>query len=240
MEIVLTLLALAGVSIIILNLNRFAKTLPFSVSKLAYINTQLKFQTLLLSIALLVLVALYFLSPATLSSFFSLGNIAAPAKAVSWLGISEGESWLNLGASLSFFITLATATFVFLQFRNAAGSFKLLVPLLFWVVLFSLSNSFSEEVIYRLGVIVPLAEPVDSRTLLLISAVAFGLPHLRGMPNGIVGAVMAGFLGWLLAKSVTETNGIFWAWFIHSLQDVVIFSAFVMAADKKQEFTPRG
>lgn len=41
---------------------------------------------------------------------------------------------------------------------------------------------------------------------------------------------MAGLLGWLLAKSVVETNGIFWAWFIHFVQDIVIFSAFVMAA----------
>jgi hypothetical protein len=43
---------------------------------------------------------------------------------------------------------------------------------------------------------------------------------------------MAGLLGWLLAKSVLETNGIFWAWCIHFLQDIVIFSAFVMAAAK--------
>jgi len=40
-------------------------------------------------------------------------------------------------------------------------------------------------------------------------------------------------LGWLLAKSVIETNGIFWAWFIHFLQDIVIFSAFVLAAVNK-------
>ncbi|AHF00172.1 hypothetical protein THITH_11215 [Thioalkalivibrio paradoxus ARh 1] len=68
---------------------------------------------------------------------------------------------------------------------------------------------------------------------MLISAIAFGAPHLRGMPNGLIGAIMAGFLGWLLAKSVIETHGIFWAWFIHFVQDVVIFSAFVMAAANK-------
>jgi hypothetical protein len=98
------------------------------------------------------------------------------------------------------------------------------------VLLFSFTNSFSEEVVYRLGVIVPLVGSVDTAYILLISAVAFGAPHLRGMPNGIVGALMAGLLGWLLAKSVVEINGIFWAWFIHFLQDIVIFSAFVMAA----------
>jgi hypothetical protein len=31
-------------------------------------------------------------------------------------------------------------------------------------------------------------------------------------------------MGWLLAKSMQETHGLFWAWFIHFLQDVWIFS----------------
>ena len=36
--------------------------------------------------------------------------------------------------------------------------------------------------------------------------------------------VMAGLLGWLLGKAMLETRGFFWAWFIHFLQDVLIFS----------------
>jgi len=39
---------------------------------------------------------------------------------------------------------------------------------------------------------------------------------------------MAGFLGWLLARSVVDTRGVFWAWFLHFLQDVVIFTAVVL------------
>ena len=57
---------------------------------------------------------------------------------------------------------------------------------------------------------------------------------------GIVGALMAGLLGWLLAKSVLETSGIFWAWLIHFLQDVVIYSAFIMAAANKELHRTRG
>lgn len=171
-----------------------------------------------------------FANGANFATFLAPGNIAAPAKGVSWLGIPEGESWRSLGVSLSIFITLGTFTFVYFQFRKSVGDLKQRLPYLPWVLLFSLTNSFSEEVVYRLGVIVPLAGSVDADYILLISAVAFGVPHLRGMPNGIVGVLMAGFLGWLLAKSVMETNGIFWAWFIHFLQDIVIFSAFVMAA----------
>jgi membrane protease YdiL (CAAX protease family) len=240
MEVMLALGIVIGATAAILNLDRLAAKSPFSVSGLEYINTQLNIQALLLGIALLVLLSIYFVSQSNFSVFFAPGDFAAPAKGVPWLGISEGESWLGLGASLSFFITLATTTFVYLQFRNSGGALKHLIHYLPWILLFSLTNSFSEEVVYRLGVIVPLWGAVDTTYILLISAVAFGAPHLRGMPNGIVGALMAGLLGWLLAKSVVETNGIFWAWFIHFLQDIVIFSAFVMAAANKSLNRARG
>lgn len=43
----------------------------------------------------------------------------------------------------------------------------------------------------------------------------------------------------MLAKPVVETGGIFWAWFIHFLQDIVIFSAFVKAAiDRARQLNP--
>jgi len=239
MEVIFALMIVGGATAVILNLGRFAESAPFSVSDLGYINTQLKFQVLLLGVAVLVLLALYFVNATNLSTFFAPGNIAAPAQAVAWLGLAAGESWLSLGISLSFFITLATSIFIYLQFRKSGGDLKQLLPFLPWVLLFSLTNSFSEEVVYRLGIIVPLAGSVDTGYILLISAIAFGAPHLRGMPNGIVGALMAGLLGWLLAKSVMETHGIFWAWLIHFLQDVVIFSAFVMsAANKRLHATP--
>jgi uncharacterized protein len=230
MEIVIALVVVIGATAVILNLGRFAERSPFAVSELSYINTQSKYQALLFGVAMLVLIAIYFMKGASLSVFLAPGEIAAPAKGVSWLGIPEGESWRNLGSTLLIFITLATSFLVYLQFRKCGGTFKQLLPYLPWVLLFSLTNSFSEEVVYRLGVVVPLVGAVDTDYILLISAVAFGAPHLRGMPNGIVGALMAGLLGWLLAKSVIETNGLFWAWTIHFLQDVVIFSALVMSA----------
>lgn len=240
MEFMFTLIIVISATAVILNLNRLAEKSPFSFSGLDYINTQSKYQALLLGVALAVLLAIYFVNDANFSVFLATGNIAAPAKGVSWLGISEGESWLNLGTSLSFFITLATSTFVYLQFRKSGGSLRQVVPFIPWILLFSIANSFSEEVVYRLGIIVPLVGSVNTAYILLISAAAFGAPHLRGMPNGIVGVLMAGLLGWLLAKSVVETNGVFWAWFIHFLQDIVIFSALVMAAANKSLNRTRG
>jgi hypothetical protein len=240
MAVTIALVIVIVATAVILNLSRFAEKSPFSVSGLEYINTQSKYQALLLGVATLVLFAVFFVNEANFSAFFTPGNIAAPAKGVSWLAISEGESWLSLGASLSIFITLATSTFVYFQFHKSVGGLRQVIPFLPWVLLFSVTNSFSEEVVYRLGIIVPLVGSVETANILLISATVFGAPHLRGMPNGILGALMAGLLGWLLAKSVVETNGIFWAWFIHFLQDIVIFSAFVMAAANKSINRSRG
>jgi uncharacterized protein len=199
-----------------------------------YIKSQSKYQQRLLLAAVFVLCLLQLYAPETLSRFFSIGYLAAPATKVEWLGIAEGETWLSLGLTLSISITAATFSFVYFQFRGKVGRLRHTFSYAGWILLFSASNSFSEEIIFRLGVIVPLYGDVKTSYILLISAVAFGVPHLRGMPNGIIGACMASLLGWILAKSMIETNGFFWACFIHFLQDIVIYSAFVMAATARR------
>lgn len=63
----------------------------------------------------------------------------------------------------------------------------------------------------------------------MIVAVFFGMAHyLYGTPAGVVGFLMTAFLGWLLAKSMLETRGLFWPWFIHFVPDVVIFVFYAM------------
>lgn len=228
MKLIFTVLLVIGATAIVLNLNRWAQKKPFSLSQLPFINVQAKYQSLLLAVTFTVLVVLYLFNSSNFTRFLALGNPNAPATAITLFGIAEGESWLTVGGSLTLFITLATATFVFLQFRKLKSKLSQLIPLMPYILLFSLSNSFAEEVIYRLGVIVPLAGAIEPQYILILSAIAFGAPHLRGMPNGIVGALMAGVLGWLLAKSMLETSGMFWAWGIHFVQDVVIFSGLVL------------
>ncbi len=68
--------------------------------------------------------------------------------------------------------------------------------------------------------------------VILISGVVFGAPHYFGMPSGVVGALMAGFLGWLLAMSLVETQGLFLAWTIHFVQDVVIITSMILMSRK--------
>ena len=123
------------------------------------------------------------------------------------------------------FITLGIG--IVLDFELRAVRVKLIMPLtvLAWVVLFSALNAFSEEAIFRLGVVAPLYGQLSGPVIALVSAGLFGVPHYFGMPRGIVGVLMAGFLGWLLALSLLETHGLLIAWAIHFVQDVVIIAS---------------
>lgn len=53
MEITLALFIVLGATVVILNLGRFSERSPLSVSGLTYINIQLKYQLLLLGVAIL-------------------------------------------------------------------------------------------------------------------------------------------------------------------------------------------
>ena len=78
-------------------------------------------------------------------------------------------------------------------------------------------------------VIVGLQVRLPPQAVYLASGALFGAVHSWGVPGGLAGVVAAGFLGWLLTKSIGETGGLGWAWFRHFLQDVVILSALFAA-----------
>ena len=203
----------------------FSKKLNFTISSNSYINTQFNYQLLALVIAAVSLLITYYLNKETFTRYFSLGHLSAPANELKAFGIKQGDTWLKTGISLSIVITVATSVFMYFQLKGIAINWSQLSGALFWIILFSLSNSFVEEMIYRIGIVSPLSGFIAPNTLFLISAIAFGLPHFAGMPSGLIGASMAGLLGYVLAKSMVETGGFFWAWFIHFIQDVVIIGS---------------
>jgi membrane protease YdiL (CAAX protease family) len=121
---------------------------------------------------------------------------------------------------------------MFFQLKNTTVEWGQLQSELFWILLFSITNSFAEEMIYRMGIVSPLKNILAPSTIFTISAILFGLPHLAGMPSGLLGATMAGVLGLVLAKSLYETNGFFWAWAIHCMQDIIIFGGLFLLSTK--------
>ena len=74
-----------------------------------------------------------------------------------------------------------------------------------------------------------LEPAVGSSQALWLSAVSFGIAHYFGTPGGLTAAALSVFMGWILGKAKTETRGLFWAWWIHFLSDVVIFVFIALA-----------
>jgi uncharacterized protein len=227
--LLLVVLAIGG----IFSLRPITAKIKVSLHPNSVVDNQIKFQFLQLILAILFLVVIYFLNPENFKMFFRTGNIHANISKIKWLGVTGNETWLEIATSLGFFITLGTTIFMFFQLKKAGTDYRYFLFSLLWAIPFSMANAFSEEAIFRIGIISPLYGIFSVPIILLISGVVFGLPHYFGMPSGIIGAVMAGFLGWLLAMSLVETQGLFLAWAIHFVQDVVIITSMILMSNRK-------
>jgi membrane protease YdiL (CAAX protease family) len=156
--------------------------------------------------------------------FLARGRLDAPIAPVRWLGFPKPVPWTRFGGQLSIYIGLGLLVFLVAFGRPSWPSFVQAAPLLPAVLLFAVMNAFNEEMTYRASLLAGLERVVGPRQALWNAALFFGIGHYFGVPYGVIGVVMATFLGWMLGKAMLETRGMFWAWFIHFIQDVLIFS----------------
>lgn len=192
------------------------------------INKQIIYQSTTLLGAFSFLSVLWLTKKEEFQRYFRKGNISANILPETMIGINPKptENWFHFGRNFAIIISGVTAIVIYYQLIKDSGiSISNILNVLPFSIVFALSNSFVEESITRLGVVVVLKDILKDKTIPLISALIFGTVHYWGNPGGFLGVIVAGFLGWLLTKSILETKGIFWAWLIHFLQDVIIFSA---------------
>lgn len=180
-------------------------------------------QSLKLVVTLLVIAFLLLLKKRASAFFLTRGNTAAPVAPISWLGVKSGATWNRFGPILVVCISLGTLAFLVIGGRPSLGLLVKALPLLPAVFLAAAMNAFNEEMTYKASFLSVLEDAVGPQQALLLMAVFFGFLHFYGVPYGVVGVIMATFLGWILGKSMLETRGLFWAWFIHFWQDVLIF-----------------
>ena len=172
-----------------------------------------------------VIIAVLYLIKKNRADFFLVkGDISAPVEPIRWLGVGKGENWKKFGLILSLCISLGTLAFLVIAGRPPLDIVVKALPFLPAVLLAAAVNAFNEEMTYKASFLSVLEGPVGKKQALLLMAAFFGIFHFYGIPYGIIGVIMAGFLGWILGKSMLETRGFFWAWFIHFLQDVMIFT----------------
>lgn len=192
------------------------------------INKQILYQSITLFGTIIFLFILWWTKKTKFQEYFRKGNISADILPEPIIGIKPKptENWFHFGRNFAIIISGVTAIVIYFQLIRESGiSIGNILNALPFSILFALTNSFVEESITRFGVVVVLKDILKDRTIPLVSALIFGTVHYWGNPGGYLGSIVAGFLGWLLAKSILETKGIFWAWLIHFLQDVIIFSA---------------
>lgn len=182
------------------------------------------YQLITFGVSLTAIIAMYFAKSRRLD-FLKLGSLRAKARPIKLLGIKESESWLVVGLAFAVIISVITGVYLFFGYSGQLASVGISSWVLALLVALPLSviNSFNEEIITRWVIVEGLTDKLAPYAP-WISVLIFGSVHYLGVPGGIVGSVMAGFLAWLLARSIQDTKGIGWAWFIHFCQDVLIFT----------------
>ncbi len=227
MRIIISLSVVIIASLLLLSSHFIVSNLELNILPNLFLNKLAKHQIFALIVALSTTLIFVLLNPES-KNLLRIGVVLGSANKEKWLGIDGRSSWLKNALQLLFFISVATGIFMFLGVKqsNQLNNFQ------WWFIpislLFAFTNSFSEEMIFRFGVIAGLEKNVSKLAICIISAILFGLPHYFGNPGGPIGALMAGVLGYILCKATVETKGLSIAWAIHFVQDVIIFLALMM------------
>ncbi len=190
----------------------------------AFTTRTLADQSLRLMVTCLVIVALLVVRGRPSRFFLAAGDVRAPMRQLRWLGVKEGTRWSRFGPIAAAAISGGTLVFLLASGGVRVDLVMRAAPLLPVVLLVAAFNAFSEEVTYKASLLSVLEGPVGPAQALWMVSAYFGIGHYYGVPYGLIGVAMALALGWLLGRSMLETRGVFWAWFIHFWQDVLIFS----------------
>lgn len=157
--------------------------------------------------------------------FITPGSPSSAASPIPWLGHKEAKPWTSFGKDLAIILTGATLLFVWLGGGYEGMTFGSLLVAAPMIIAFAAVNAANEEFQTRNSILAAFEPLAGGAGAALISAFIFGSWHFAGTPGGIIGAAMAGFAGWLWARSMLETRGMATAWALHLLQDLVIFAA---------------
>lgn len=181
-------------------------------------------QVVKLAVAALMVALLLTIGLRRRSLFLAVGSLRAPITPVRWLGFPRPESWVKFGLIWGLGIATALVVVQWLLIRPEPADWAGVVPMIPGILVYATFNALSEEVTYRLPMLATLEPVVGPVSALWQSAALFGLAHYFGIPGGVFGAVVSIFMGWILGKAILETRGLLWAWFIHFLADVAIFT----------------
>jgi membrane protease YdiL (CAAX protease family) len=162
--------------------------------------------------------------------FLCWGNPGAPAKPIPFLLLRKPVPWTRLGPAFILVFAVVLSAYLYLTVHPNFGVSERIVRTFPWSIAVALLNAASEEFQFRSVLLAHLRGVFRPAETILLTAVFFGLGHYYGQPSGPLGVLMAGFAGWIWARSMIETRGGVWAFFIHLVQDIVIFTFLAVGA----------
>lgn len=155
--------------------------------------------------------------------FLAVGNPAAPAE-------PTRVRWSLLGPLFIVVFALALAPYLYLTVDPNFRLIERIVRICPWSLAVATLNAASEEFQFRSVLLAHLRGVCRPRESALMTAALFGIGHYYGQPSGILGVAMASFAGWIWARSMIDTRGCVWAFVIHLVQDIVIFTFLAVGA----------
>jgi membrane protease YdiL (CAAX protease family) len=182
--------------------------------------------------AALVVAVVLGLGSSRRDAFLTPGQLDAPAPRIAWLGMRADEPWTRYGRNLALILTAVFAVALSLMMPPTADGILRMLPFLPLALVVAGMNALYEEVMFRVAPLSQLRKIVGLGHAALLSAAYFGLGHFSGsIPSGPIGVLQAGLVGWLFARSMLETRGLAWPWFLHFVLDAVIFTFLAMQAE---------
>jgi membrane protease YdiL (CAAX protease family) len=161
--------------------------------------------------------------------FLVRGDLSAPAQPIPFVGLRRPIPWTVFGPALLAVFGVALPIFLYFTVYPDFSDRGRILHCLPWLLLVAALNAANEEFQFRSVLLAHLRTIISPAEGAWLTAALFGLGHYYGQPSGPLGVVMAGVAGWFWARSMIETRGFVWAFFIHMVQDIVIFSFLAVA-----------
>ena len=155
--------------------------------------------------------------------FLRLGNWRAPVQPEPFFRLRHPISWTRFSLTLLLIFGVLLPPYLYWTLAPQGEHIHRLLLALPWAVATSALNAANEEFQFRSVLLARLTSVVSAKEAFLVIATVFGVSHYFGQPSGWGGVLMAGFGGWIWAKSMVETRGFTCAFATHFVQDMVIF-----------------
>ena len=162
--------------------------------------------------------------------YLAVGDLKATAVPTRRWIPRQPEPWTTLGRNYAIISVGLLLLFMIPDLQPSLAGLS--IGLLLFAATCAAMNAFAEEFLYRSALIPQLLPRFGKSETLLLVAGWFGMAHYFGVPGGLAGVLLAAVGGWFFTKSMIETRGMAWAWFLHFLADFTVYLVLLLAGGR--------